>query len=87
MTMPVLDGPMTMPVLDGPMTMPVLDGPMTMPVLDGVKPMAITLRNKRTSNYVMEQRLRNKRVFVLKEEKKHILLDSVETNLNIWRVR
>ncbi len=24
--------------------------------------------------------------FVLKEKKKHILLDSVETNLNIWRV-
>ncbi len=58
----------------GPMTMPVLDGPMTMPVLDGVKPMAIT-------------HLRNKRVFVLKEKKKHILLDSVKTNLNIWRVR
>ncbi len=27
------------------------------------------------------------RVFVLKEKKNHILLDSVETNLNIWRVR
>ncbi len=25
--------------------------------------------------------------FVLKEKKKHILLDSVETNLNIWRVQ
>ncbi len=25
--------------------------------------------------------------FVLKEKKMHILLDSVETNLNIWRVR
>ncbi len=25
--------------------------------------------------------------FVLKDKKKHILLDSVETNLNIWRVQ
>ncbi len=76
MTMPVLDGPMTMPVLDGPMTMPVLDGPMTMPVLDGVKPMAITLPICGTSESLFWKR-----------KKKHILLDSVETNLNIWRVR
>ncbi len=75
MTMPVLDGPMTKPVLDGPMTMPVLDGPMTMPVLDGVKPMAITLPICGTSESLFWKR------------KKHILLDSVETNLNIWRVR
>ncbi len=76
MTMPVLDGPMTMPVLDGPMTMPVLDGPMTRPILDGVKPMAITLPICGTSESLFWKR-----------EKKHILLDSVETNLNIWRVR
>ncbi len=69
-------GPMTMPVLDGPMTMPVLDGPMTMPVLDGVKPMAITLPVCGTSESLFWKR-----------KKKHILLDSVETNLNIWRVR
>ncbi len=68
--------PMTMPVLDGPMTMPVLDGPMTMPVLDGVKPMAITLPICGTSESLFWKR-----------KKKHILLDSVETNLNIWRVR
>ncbi len=60
----------------GPMTMPVLDGPMTMPVLDGVKPMAITLPICGTSESLFWKR-----------EKKHILLDSVETNLNIWRVR
>ncbi len=62
----------------GPMTMPVLDGPMTMPVLDGVKPMAITLTLPicRTSESLFWKR-----------KKKHILLDSVETNLNIWRVR
>ncbi len=69
-------GPMTMPVLDGPMTMPVLDGPMTMPVLDGVKPMAITLPICGTSESLFWKR-----------KKMHILLDSVETNLNIWRVR
>ncbi len=69
-------GPMTMPVLDGPMTMPVLDGPMTMPVLDGVKPMAITLPICGTSESLFWKR-----------KKKHILLDSVETNLNIWRVQ
>ncbi len=68
--------PMTMPVLDGPMTMPVLDGPMTMPVLDGVKPMAITLPICGTSESLFWKR-----------KKKHILLDSVETNLNIWRVQ
>ncbi len=60
----------------GPMTMPVLDGPMTMPVLDGVKPMAITLPICGTSESLFWKR-----------KKKHILLDSVETNLNIWRVR
>ncbi len=60
----------------GPMTMPVLDGPMTMPVLDGVKPMAITLPICGTSQSSFWKR-----------KKKHILLDSVETNLNIWRVR
>ncbi len=76
MTMPVLDGPMTMPVLDGPMTMPVLDGPMTMPVLDGVKPMAITLPICGASKSLFWKR-----------KKKRILLDSVETNLNIWRVQ
>ncbi len=59
-----------------PMTMPVLDGPMTMPVLDGVKPMAITLHICGTSESLFWKR-----------KKKHILLDSVETNLNIWRVR
>ncbi len=59
-----------------PMTMPVLDGPMTMPVLDGVKPMAITLPICGTSEFLFWKR-----------KKKHILLDSVETNLNIWRVR
>ncbi len=59
-----------------PMTMPVLDGPMTMPVLDGVKPMAITLPGCGTSESLFWKR-----------KKKHILLDSVETNLNIWRVR
>ncbi len=75
MTMPVLDGPMTMPVLDGPMTMPVLDGPMTMPVLDGVKPMAITLPICGTSESLFWKR------------KKAYMLDSVETNLNIWQVR
>ncbi len=69
-------GPMTVPVLDRPMTMPVLDGPMTMPVLDGVKPMAITLPICGTSESLFWKR-----------KKKHILLDSVETNLNIWRVR
>ncbi len=51
-------------------------GPMTMPVLDGVKPMAITLPICRTSESLFWKR-----------KKKHILLDSVETNLNIWRVR
>ncbi len=56
--------------------MPVLDGPMTMPVLDGVKPMAITLPICGTSESLFWKR-----------KKKHILLDSVETNLNIWRVR
>ncbi len=76
MTIPVLDGPMTMPVLDGPMTMHVLDGPTTMHVLDGVKPMAITLPICRTSESLFWKR-----------KKKHILLNSVETNLNIWRVR
>ncbi len=60
----------------GPMTMPVLDGPMTMPVLDGVKPMAITLPICGTSESLFWKR-----------KKKHILLDSVETNLNIWRVQ
>ncbi len=60
----------------GPMTMPVLDGPMTMPVLDGVKPMAITLPICGTSESLFWKR-----------KKPHILLDSVETNLNIWRVR
>ncbi len=60
----------------GQMTMPVLDGPMTMPVLDGVKPMAITLPICGTSKSLFWKR-----------KKKHILLDSVETNLNIWRVR
>ncbi len=60
----------------GPMAMPVLDGPMTMPVLDGVKPMAITLPICGTSESLFWKR-----------KKKHILLDSVETNLNIWRVR
>ncbi len=54
--------------------------PMTMPVLDGVKPMAITLPICGTSEpdwwFCFER-----------EKKKHILLDSVETNLNIWRVR
>ncbi len=60
----------------GPMTMPVLDGPMTRPVLDGVKPMAITLPICGTSESLFWKR-----------KKKHILLDSVETNLNIWRVR
>ncbi len=59
-----------------PMTMPVLDGPMTMPVLDGVKPMAITLPICGTSESLFWKR-----------KKKHILLDSVETNLNIWRVQ
>ncbi len=51
-------------------------GPMTMPVLDGVKPMAITLPICGTSESLFWKR-----------KKKHILLDSVETNLNIWRVR
>ncbi len=60
----------------GPMTMPILDGPMTMPVLDGVKPMAITLPICGTSESLFWKR-----------KKKHILLDSVETNLNIWRVQ
>ncbi len=69
-------GPMTMPVLDEPMKMPVLDGPMTMPVLDGVKPMAITLPICGTSESLFWKR-----------KKQPILLDSVETNLNIWRVR
>ncbi len=50
--------------------------PMTMPVLDGVKPMAITLPICGTSESLFWKR-----------EKKHILLDSVETNLNIWRVQ
>ncbi len=50
--------------------------PMTMPVLDGVKPMAITLPICGTSESLFWKR-----------KKKHILLDSVETNLNIWRVR
>ncbi len=50
--------------------------PMTMPVLDGVKPMAITLLICGTSESLFWKR-----------KKKHILLDSVETNLNIWRVR
>ncbi len=59
-----------------PMTMPVLDGPMTMPVPDGVKPMAITLPICGTSESLFWKR-----------KKKHILLDSVETNLNIWRVQ
>ncbi len=59
-----------------PMTMSVLDGPMTMPVLDGVKPMAITLPICGTTESLFWKR-----------KKKHILLDSVETNLNIWRVR
>ncbi len=59
-----------------PMTMPVLEGPMTMPVLDGVKPMAITLPICGTSESLFWKR-----------KKTHILLDSVETNLNIWRVR
>ncbi len=60
----------------GSMTMPVLDGPMTMPILDGVKPMEITLPICGTSESLFWKR-----------KKKHILLDSVETNLNIWRVR
>ncbi len=51
-------------------------GPMTMPVLDGVKPMAITLPICGTSVSLFWKR-----------KKKHILLDSVETNLNIWRVQ
>ncbi len=51
-------------------------GPMTMPVLDGVKPMAITLPICGTSESLFWKR-----------KKKHILLDSVETNLNIWRVQ
>ncbi len=51
-------------------------GPMTMPVLDGVKPMAITLPICGTSESLFWKR-----------KKEHILLDSVETNLNIWRVR
>ncbi len=50
--------------------------PMTMPVLDGVKPMAITLPICGTSESLFWKR-----------KKKHILLDSVETNLNIWRVQ
>ncbi len=50
--------------------------PMTMPVLDGVKPMAITLPICGTSESLFWKR-----------KKTHILLDSVETNLNIWRVR
>ncbi len=50
--------------------------PMTMPVLDGVKPMAITLPICGTSKSLFWKR-----------KKMHILLDSVETNLNIWRVR
>ncbi len=50
--------------------------PMTMPVLDGVKPMAITLPICGTSESLFWKR-----------KTKHILLDSVETNLNIWRVR
>ncbi len=50
--------------------------PMTMPILDGVKPMAITLPICGTSESSFWKR-----------KKKHILLDSVETNLNIWRVR
>ncbi len=59
-----------------PMTMPVLDGPMTMPVLDGVKAMAITLPICGTSESLFWKR-----------KKEDILLDSVETNLNIWRVQ
>ncbi len=51
-------------------------GPMTMPVLDGVKPMAITLPICGTSESLFWKR-----------KKKHILLDSVETNLNIWQVQ
>ncbi len=50
--------------------------PMTMPVLDGVKPMAMTLPICGTSESLFWKR-----------KKKHILLDSVETNLNIWRVQ
>ncbi len=51
-------------------------GSMTMPVLDGVKPMAMTLPICGTSKSLFWKR-----------KKKHILLDSVETNLNIWRVQ
>ncbi len=50
--------------------------PMTMPVLDGFKPMAITLPICGTSESLFWKR-----------KKEHILLDSVETNLNIWRVQ
>ncbi len=50
--------------------------PMTMPVLDAVKPMAITLPIWGTSESLFWKR-----------KKTHILLDSVETNLTIWRVR
>ncbi len=48
--------------------------PMTKPDLDGVKPMALPICGTSESLF-------------WKRKKKHKLLDSVETNLNIWRDR
>ncbi len=51
-------------------------GPMTMPVLDGPMTMPVLDGVCGTSESLFWKR-----------KKRHILLDSVETNLNIWRVR